>query len=276
VIWFNSDGTVRERIELFQDKPTFLANAARIKADIGTINDLRRKVDANPADLDQRYDLHRRLKLVGDASGAAAQRAAIEKADPQGNTRPMHHFKYDALMEAIRAHWAETKELDHKQIEGLRNFLEVEADPQILWDGWMSLANTYQYYGEQAEARSASAEAKKNRSIQREYLARAWRGIPQDDDTLHAHVTAYAALFWDLRDELSADDKVLLLSMTEIAAQRFDADALAQDLHARALYLSGKNDAAQVACERAIELAKKTGLDPQNFEKTLAVIRGGK
>ncbi len=277
VIWFNSDGTVRERIELFQDKATFLANTARIKNDIGTINDLRRKVDSNPADLEQRYDLHRRLKAAGDAAGAAAQRAAIEKADPQGNSRPMHHFKYDALMEAIRAHWAETKALDPKQIDGLRNFLEGESDPEIMWDGWMSLSNTYLYYSQQAHARADEAEARKNRGIQRDCLARAWRGIPQDDDTLHAHVTGYAASFWDLREELSADDKALMLAMTEMVARReaFLNDALVQDQYARALFLAGRKDAAEAASEHALEIAKATGQDPQNYEKTLELIRGG-
>jgi thiol-disulfide isomerase/thioredoxin len=276
MIWFNPDGTVRERIDGSQEKARFLADTERIKADIGTINHERRKVEAHPEDLDERYELYRRLLAVGNRDEAAAQRAEIEKADPQGNSRPMHHLKYDGLMEAIHAHWEEAKELDQKQIEGLRNFLEVESDPGIQWDGWMSMANTYQYYGAQAQSRGESVEAKKQRSIQRDYLRRAWRGIPQDDDTLHEYVTHYAGDFWDLRDELSADDKALLLEMTTLAAHRFDADALTQDLYARALFLQGKPDLAQSACERAIELAKKSGLDPQNFEQTLALIRAGK
>jgi thiol-disulfide isomerase/thioredoxin len=275
VIWFNSDGTVRERIEQFQSRPVFLANTARIKADIGTLNDLRRKVEANPADLDQRYELHRRLKAVGDASGAAAQRAAIEKADPQGESRAMHHFKYEGLHAAIDAHWAQTRTLDPKLIEGLRNFMEIENDPEIMWDGWMSLANTYSYWGEQAKSRGEAPEAKRNRGLQRECLARAWRGIPQDDDTLRQHVTGYTSSFWDLRDELSADDKALLLTMNEMVARRLESEALVQHSLAQALFLSGKTEAAQAACEHAIEIAKATGQDPQNYEKTLALIRGG-
>jgi len=274
VLWFNSDGTVRERIEAFQSAPVFLASVARIKNDLGTINEQRRKADANPADLDGRYELYRRLKAVGDATGAAAQRAAIEKADPQGASRAMHHFKYDGLTTAIETYWAQTKTLDPKQIAGLRDFVEGESDPEIMWDGWMRLANTYKYWGEQAQARGESPEAKKQRSAQRECLARAWRGIPQDDDTLHAHVTGYAALFWDLKDELSADDKALLLSMTEMVARRFEVDALVQDLYARALFLSGKRDAAQAACEHAIEIAKSRGEDPTNYQKTLEAIGG--
>ncbi len=275
VLWLNSDGTVRERIENFQSKEVFLANAARIKADIGTINEQRRKVEANPSDLDQRFELYRRLKAVGDAAGAAAQRAAIEKADPQGNSRAMHHFKYDAIKDGITAYWAQSKSLDPKQIEGLRNFLEVETDPELMWDGWMSMANTHKYWGDTAQARGESAEAKKQRGIQRDCLARAWRGIPQDDDTLHAHVTFYAAQFWDLRDELSADDKRLLLSMTEMTARRFESDALIQDLYGRGLFLNGKLDAAQAACERAIEVAKARGEDPKPYLDHLEAFKGG-
>jgi len=276
VIWFNPDGTVRERIDDFQDKPTFLANVARIKADLGTINHLRRKVETSPSDLDQRYELYRRLQAVGEKEGAAAQRAQIEKADPQGDSRAMHHFKYDALMAEIHANWAETQALDPKQIDGLRAFLEAETDLEILWDGWMSLANTHEYFSQQAEKRGDSVEAKKERGIQRECLANAWAGIPQDDDSLHTYVTRFASYFWDVRDELSAEDKTLLLAMTETVAGRFKSDALVQDLRARALFLGGKKDEAEAACQRAIELAKQSGADPRNFEKTLEVIRGGK
>lgn len=275
VIWFNPDGTVRERIEFFQSKDVFLSNTARIKADIGTINDLRRKVDAAPADLDQRYELYKRLKAVGDAPGAAAQRAEIEKTDPQGASRAMHHFRYEAIKDAINAYWQQSKSLDPQQIQGLWNFMEVESDPELMWDGWMSLANTYKWWGEQAQARGEAAEAKKQRVVWRQCLGRAWRGIPQDDDTLRGHVTGYASVFWDLREELTAEDKALLLSMTEMVARRLDTEPLVAHCYAQALFLSGKSDAALAACERAIELAKATGQDPQNYQKTLALIGGG-
>ncbi|MBK7642859.1 MAG: DUF255 domain-containing protein [Planctomycetes bacterium] len=273
-IWFNADASVRERIDGYQDQSLFLANASRIKNDLGTINELRRRVASNPADLDGRFELHRKLKSVGDAAGAAEQRAAIEKADPLGDSRAMHHFKFDTLMAGIQDYWAKTKSLDLKQIEGLRVFLEGESDPEIMWDGWMSLSNTYNYFADQAQARGDAAEAKKNRGIQRQFLARAWRGIPQDDDTLRGHVTGYAALFWDLKDELSADDKSLMLTMTEMTARRLDREPLVQQCYARALFLNGKTDAAQAACERAIELAKATSQDPQNYEKDLELFGG--
>lgn len=274
-LWFNPDGSVRERIDNFQSKEVFLANAARIKADIGTINDQRRAVAKNPADAEQRYELYRRLKAVGDAAGAAAERAAIEKADPQGNSRAMHHFRYDAIKDAINAYWVQSKALDPKQIEGLRNFMEVETDPEIMWDGWMSLANTYKYWGELAQQRGEAAEAKKQRGLQRESLARAWRGIPQDDDTLHAHVTFYAGQFWDLKDELSGEDKSLVLAMTEMTARRFENDALIQDLYGRGLFLNGKLDAAKAACERAIEIAKARSEDPKLYQQHLEAFGGG-
>ena len=276
VIWFNSDGTVRERIDFFQGKDLFLANTARIKADIGTINELRRKVETSPADLEQRFQLYKRLKAVGDAAGAAQQRAEIEKADPQGGSRAMHNFKYEALKAQIDAYWHQTKSLDPKMIQGLWNFMEVESDPELVWDGWMSLANTYKYWADMAQQRTDVADAKKNRSIQRDCLARAWRGIPQDDDTLRAHVNGYADYFWGLRDELSPDDKSLMLTMTEMVARRLENEYLVQHSYALALFVNGKADAAQAACERSIGLAKASGFDAQNLEKTLTLIRGGK
>jgi len=275
VIWFNPDGTVRERIEAFQGKDAFLANASRIKADLGTINELRRKVEANPADLDQRFELLRRLKAVGDAAGAAAQRAAIEKADPQGNSRPMRNFRYEALKDGINATWQQSKMLDPKQIQSLWNFMELESDPELMWDGWMSLANTYKWWADQAQSRGEAPEAKKQRVVWRQCLGRAWRGIPQDDATLRTHVTGYTSIFWDLREELSAEDKALLLTMNEMTSRRLDAEPAVAHCYAQALFLSGKSDAAQAACEHAIELSKGRGEDPQTYQKTLELIRGG-
>ncbi len=54
VVWLNSDGGLRERISDYRDANTFLGLATRIKMDLGTINELRRKVAAKGEDMRRR------------------------------------------------------------------------------------------------------------------------------------------------------------------------------------------------------------------------------
>jgi hypothetical protein len=255
VLWFNPDGTVRERIDGFQVRDVFLAQISRIKVDIGTINELRTKVAAKGDDLETRYDLHKRLKAVGDAAGAAEQRAAIEKQDPQGKSRGMHYFKYEKITGDIEDYWAKNNNtLDMKRVADLQAFVEVETEPWIIWDGWMRLSNTHNWLGSLAAKDGKLDEAADHRVKRRDFLARAWRGIPEEHDLLHNWCYTYAGIFWDERAELTPSDKSFYLILTGRMIQLYDEEALAHDLRARALFLSGKRAEAVEECKRAIEL----------------------
>src|SRR5262245_8359472 len=241
ILWFNPDGSVRDRVDGYRDRSALLADISRIKLDIGTIDDLRRKVAAKGDDLDARYELHKRLKSIGDATGAAAQKAAIERADPQGKSRGMHYFKYEKIMADITEYWnTHGGTLDMKRVGDLQAFLEVETEPWILWDGWMSLANTHEWLGKLAANAGKLDEAAKERSIRRDFLARAWRGIPEETDLLHTWCFTYSGLLWEQREELSEADKSFFLRLTARTVQLFDGEAMAHDLRARALLVAGK------------------------------------
>jgi thiol-disulfide isomerase/thioredoxin len=258
ILWFNSDGTVRERVNGYQDTKVFLANTARIKADIGTYNDARRKVAVNGKDLDARFELYRRLKEIGDQKGVDEQKAAIQALDPQGNSRGAHHIHYDQITSEIESYWAQNSALPMPKIGELQGFIEVESDPDLLYDGWMRLANTHEYLGNQALSKNEHGEAEQHRITRRQFVAKAYRSIPPDPALVHDWSTLYAGVFWDQRNELSNDDKQFMLTLTGKLVETNDGEAIAHDFYARALFLNGQQAAALEQVTKAIEL------DPSN------------
>jgi len=265
VVWFNSDGSARERVNGYQGADVFLSNFSRIKADIGTINELRRKTAAGGSDLDARYELYKKLKDVGDAHGAEDQKAAIQKLDPEGKSRGAHHFRYEQITKEIESYWDQTKTLDMKKVADLQSFVEAETDPELVWDGWMRLSNTHEYLASQAQAQQKPEEAAQHRNLRRLYLSYAWRGVPEERDVLHDWIFVYGQILWEQKDELSQADKDFFLAVTLRAVQVFDNEALAHDLRARALYVAGnKNEAiAEVVKALAIEPSNALYLDRQ-------------
>ena len=260
VIWLNSDGSLRDRVNGYQSLSVFLANVARVKADIGTINESRHKIAANGSDLDARFDVYVRLKESGDLKGADDQKAAIQKLDPQGKSRGAHHFKYETITTEIEQFWAQKGALDMKRVADLQAFVEVETDPELLWDGWMRLANTHDYLGGEAAKAGKLDEAAQHRATRRQFLNRAWLSLPQDLDSLHSWGYSFAALYWEQREELNAEDKATLLRVTERMVRTFDLDGLAHDYHAQALFLSGQRKEALEEVRKAMELDPKNSL----------------
>jgi tetratricopeptide (TPR) repeat protein len=263
VLWFNSDGSVRDRINGYETTDAFLANATRIQYDLGTINAVRRRVAAKADDLDARLELYTRLKESGDTPGSDEQKAAISKLDPQGVSRASHHLQYERITSEIEQYWAQTGTLDMKRIDDLQTFVELEADPELVWDGWIRLANTHAYLAELSTTGGKFADAKEHRATRRRDLSLAWRAISADRDLVHAWGFSDAALFWDQRDELSPADKEFLLTLTGRLVQVFDAEPQAYDLRARALGIAGKLSDAIEAEKKALELepANKTFQD---------------
>jgi hypothetical protein len=260
IVWLNSDGSARERVNDYEPMGVLLANISRVKADIGTINESRRKIAANGNDLDARFDVYTRLKDLGDLKGSDEQRAAIEKLDPEKKSRGAHHFRYEAITSSIEQFWAQTHTLDMAKIAELRAFVEVETDPDILWDGWMRLANTHQFLETQASSSGQIEAAAQHRSDRRQCLSFAYRGLKPDLDGLHEWGYVYADLFWEQRAELSPADKDFYVRLTERLAKTFDLDGLAHDHHARALFVSGQRKQALEEERRAIELDASNSL----------------
>jgi len=164
LIWFNPDGTVRERIDGYLSTTDLQSNVARVAANIGTLDDLRAKIVANERDFDARWELHQRLEKIGDPAGAAEQKAAILRLDTERRSLGARRFRYQEITGAIERHWGETQQLDVAKIDELKAFVEVETDPWILWDGWMRLSNTHDYWAQLATQQGRPEEAREHRS----------------------------------------------------------------------------------------------------------------
>jgi thiol-disulfide isomerase/thioredoxin len=275
MLFLNPDGTLRDRIDAFQEAPVFLANLVRIQNDIGTLNEFERKLAATPADLSLRFEFYKRLKAAGQTARADAQRTEIKKLDTANQSHAARTFQYEDIKKEIEGHWAQTRTLNPQQIDKLRKFMEDETDPELIYDGWMSLANTYKFWNEEATKRGAAGEAASHRTQWRICLAKAWRGVPQDDETLNWWGYQYCGQLWDQKDELSADDKAFYLRLSDMMVRRFEREPLAHDYHGRALYLSGRVQEAMDRARAAIDLARKLGQDPKEMEKRLELYRGG-
>jgi len=268
--WFNSDGTPRDRINGFKEANVFVSMTSRIHTDLGTINDLKRKIAAKGDDIDTRFELYRRLKEFGDIAASSEQKAAIIKLDPQGNSRASHHFTYERITGEIEQYWAQTGTLHMHKIEELQTFVEMESDVELVWDGWMRLANTHAYLANQAASKGQFTEAKDHRVTRRKFIARSWRGVPQDVDYFRDWCLMNCELFWNERDELTPEDKEFFTTMTSRMIAVYEKDPLAFDYRARAYLLGGQRPQAIDAEEKAIEL------DPNNpdFKARLKQLRG--
>ena len=268
--WLNPDGTPRDRFSTFKEPRFFLAAISRIKADAGTINELRTKVQADGNDLESRYELYRRLREFGDIQGSSEQKGAILKLDTAGTSRGSHHFAYDKITSEIERYWAQHGKLPEAKIAELQTFVEMESVPEIIWDGWMRLANTYSYYATQSAATGKFADAAAHRVTRRSCLAKAWRGLPGDPDYLKTWCLTNGNLFWNERDELTPADKEFMLTMSRRFLDAFSNDAAPYDMFARACFLNGKRVEAVEAAQKAVEK------EPANkeFQERLKLFRG--
>lgn len=268
VVWFNPDGSPRDRLDGLYDPESFLAETSRIVNDVGTIGDLRRRLVDRKDDIDAHFQLFQRLRSVGDEDGMNEEKAIILRLDPEGHSRARMRFRYDEITTAIEKHWADKGALPMDKVEELRSFVELQDDPEILWDGWMRLANTHEFLERQAAGKPE--EAKSHRAKRRDCLSRAWRGVPQEKQFLLNWCLQTAEIFWSRRDELSESDKSFFLAMTLRMVQIFDSQAEAFLYRARALRLTGKREDAIAAAKRGLELAP----DDPKYKQLVQDIQG--
>jgi hypothetical protein len=263
LVWFNPDGSPRDRLDGLHDPEPFLAETSRIVNDVGTINDLRRRMATRKDDVDAHFQLFQKLRSVGDEDGMNEEKAIILRLDPEGRSRARIRFSYDEITSAIEKHWADKGVLAMDKVQDLWEFVELQDDPEILWDGWMRLANTHDYLEKMAAGKPE--EAKAHRAKKRECLKRAWRGVPQERQFLQGWCHTTSEIFWSQRTELSEADKAFLLTLTQRMIQLFDRNPDAFLQRARALRLSGKREDAVAAARKALELAPE---DPR-YKKLL-------
>jgi len=250
LMFLNPDGTVRDVLLGYLKPKEFRVAVARIRRDQGTLNDLRRQVEAAPKDVDKRIALANKLKETGDLKSFEEQVAAVLATDPERKDPKVAKFAYDALMTRVEALWQQGK------TDGLpamiQAHLEQEKDPTVLFRGFATLASIHEELGRMAEQKGQKEVAAKHVAEARRATQEAWKHVPDDQLVRFGH--QFARMLWQGRAEASAEDQALALEVArklqDPAEEAKDLDAL--ETVASIYFWNGKKDEAIAVLRKAL------------------------
>ena len=248
LIVLDADGTKRAQIGGYLAPADFKREIARVRA-LGSLEELRAKVVANPADADARWALARRLTELGDAAGAQRETDALLRIDPQGKTQPMHWLAFEQVITDINSGWEKDKSLDTAQ---LAKFLAVEPFAEVRFEGWKRMNQMKAWQAGTADTRGQADAARALRAEARGALLEMWKDVPKELTVRLASDLAQA--FWKERRELSEAEKTALLAVANGAHAGASDDPAALDALACALHVNGKPEEALAQVKRALEI----------------------
>lgn len=241
LVWLNADGTEREVIAGFLPPGSFVREARRIARDEDTLGSWRRRVKADPDDLDARLALARKLEAIQRQAGYDAQVAEIRARDPEGTSRASRWLHLRTLREALPTNGYD--------LDALRAFLSEETDDGLLYEGWYAVWRVEDYLAQLAETDEGRAA---HRRAHREAGRRAWAHVPAD---AVAHFGPELVLsLVDAADELEEAGRAFALTVARRTAGAAPDAALAHHLHSRAAALHGERQEALAAARRSVEL----------------------
>ena len=247
LIFLEPDGTVRDLISGYLPPDPFIGEVRRIKSGKGTLSDFKRKIDANPDDLEARYAYAEKLASVGDQAGAQAQREEIAKRDPEGKSVASRRLRFDQALAQVQG------DLNAAPIYALA---EKESDPELLFQMWNVI-----WQVEELHANSKDADDATRAEHRAKWLAAGrtlWSHVSDEDVAALGNRLAWS--LWEAREHLSDDDKAFALTVAMKTAQASPEDASVLDTYACTLYMNGKLDEAVATIKKAI------ALDPDNDE----------
>jgi predicted Zn-dependent protease len=245
LLFLEPDSSVRDGIFKYLPAEGFLKEVARIKRNEGTLSSLRARVRTEPADLESRYDLAKKLCDMGDEAGAAEQLHAIRTLDPEGNSSVAHLIRLDEIEAAF-----DRREPD---LTPLYAFLEQESHSRALYEGW-KIAWRF-------EARLASDKKRPERAVQhvppllvagKQLWSKAQSHLAGADLARLANEIAWG--FWLRSASLTEADRVFALDVAARAVELLPQDAYLVDTYACCLFLNGRKDEALAQVQRCIEL----------------------
>lgn len=254
MVILEGDGSLRDQLVGFMPPAKFKEEIERVRADKGTVGDLRKQVDADAKNVDKHWKLASKLKELGDSKGFDAQMSEIKKLDPDGKSLPMHQAAFDATMQKVNELWQAEKGADSPAI--LKEFLAKETYPEILFTGYMTLGQIYGGLGQVADKDGKADDVKKFAIESRKAQMMAWKSVPADQLVDFGNQLAWS--FYEAKDEISADDKAFALDVATKVAARADKNAAVFDTVACVQFMNGKKDDAIKSIKHAIEL------DPKN------------
>lgn len=248
LLFLEPDGAVRDQITGYLPPEPFLAEVQRIKRDEDTLSGYRREVEADPDDLDARYAFAKKLEAVGDIAGAEEQRAQIRERDPEGTSLASRRLAFEAAFTALQS----DPDLDPAPLYALA---AEETDKALLFDLWYVLWQVENNLAQGAEDDAKKAEHRTKWVAAGRQL---WQHAAEDDIPSLGNNLAWS--FWELRTELSADDRAFALEVATKTSKAAPEDASVLDTLACALHMNGRKEEALATLDRAI------ALDPENEE----------
>ena len=283
------DGSPRDVWLGYLPPDGFIATIQRIKSDVDTIGDFRRRIEADPKDYEVRKKLAEKLQLAGDDEGSAEQlRAVIAglRAGLAGDASDVDaHYEIAITLQSMgdtagyEAELAKIRELDpegvslpmrrlafadavaplQNDLDGskLLEFLADEKHPELLYEGWNWINRLENYQLQRAQGTGDEEAAAKHAVAAVEALQKAWPHVAEDRVATDGNAFAWSV--YTLSDYLSDDH---FLWGVKVAKRAVDAsgseDANVIDTLACVQWVAGQADAAIASVKRCIEL------DPDN------------
>lgn len=254
LFFLNSDGTVRDQVAGYLPPDKFKSKVELVRADKGTVGELRRAVAADPKNIDARWKLIQKLNEMSDEKAADAEKAEIKKLDPEGKSLPVHLMAFDDVLDRVNALWDAKKFSDVPAL--IQEFLAKETYPEVQFRCWNVLGQIYGGLAQAAGSEGNADEAKKQSTESRKAQMQAWNVVPDSDVVGFGHRIA-AELYANAND-LSAEDKAFALTVATKLAEKAPSDADVLETVACVQFMNGKKDDAQKTVRRCIEL------DPKN------------
>jgi thioredoxin 1 len=254
MVVLEGDGSLRDQLVGFMPPAKFKEEIERVRADKGTVGDLKKQVDGDGKSLDKRWKLASKLKELGDAKGYDAQMAEIKKLDPDGKSLPMRQAAFEDTMAKVNDLWKQKKGADSPAL--LKEFLAKETYPEILFNGYATLGQIYGGLGQMAEQDQKPDDVKKYAAESRKAQMMAWKSVADDQMVDYGNQLAWS--LYEAKDDITAEDKTFALDVATKIAAKADKNAAVLDTVSCVQFMNGKKDDAIKTIKRAIEI------DPKN------------
>lgn len=265
LILLGPDGKLDDKIGGYLKPDDFKKEIQRVRSGEGTVNGFRKKIAADPSNMELRLQLAGKLEALGDLEGKAKEMAEIKKLDPEGSSLALRRLELRSVGQKINENFEKTQKVD---IALMAAFLAEEKHPELLFEGWSMMVQMNAFMAQQAEAEGNSADAKKYQADERSALKVAWKHVP--DEQVGAFGNSLAWVFYEMRADLSDEEKAFAL---EIATKANDAgkdDVSVIDTYAACLDMNGKKEEAIRQIQRCIELQP----DNPKWKDRLAELQG--
>ena len=245
LLFLNGDGAAVDGILGYLPPEPFKAEIERILRGEGTIDVLKKNVEANPDDLDARDKLAKKLESVGDKAGQEKQIAEILKRDPEGKNAVTRRLLFDRVVE-------QTLDVPRGELpdpQPLVDYLANETDSALIHQGHDLISRLYTAHAEKNADDAAKAEEHRSKAFASRKLA--WKHCP--DEGREGFGNALAWSLWEEREGLDDDAKAFALEVA-MAAAKSSNDANVLDTLACCYYMNGNAEKAIATIDRCIEL----------------------